>query len=285
MSTSMSELIAMRQRIKAVETIKKVTHAMRLISMSLHARTKHGKALLQDYKGALLHIIKNIMHTQPSWTHPVLNVSEKNNRHLAIIIGSQKGLCGNFNTNLFSFFNKKISESAPENLFTIIIGKKAFDYTEKKPGTVLMSFLEFSQSNLLSIAEKIADHIWHVRDPYSSVTLYYNYPKGFFAQIPTSYILIPFETYTNEQTDRAKESYRWEQTPEVVLDVVVHRFLQSMVQEKLFESLIAEQAARFIAMNSSTRNASNLLDAMRLDYNKLRQAKITKELTDLIASF
>lgn len=281
----MSELIAMRQRIKAVETIKKVTHAMRLISMSLHSRVKTNKALLQEYKNALLHIIKNILYTQPSWTNPILWPSAKDNRPLVIAIGSQKGLCGNFNANLFSFFKKTSATIAKEELFTIVLGKKAFDYIDEKSGTIVMRFSEFSQNNLLSIAEKIADHIWHARIPYTSVTIYYNHPKTFFAQVPEKYKLIPFENHIETEETLLKEPYRWEQSPETVLTVLVHKFLQSIIQEILFESLIAEQAARFIAMDSSTRNASSLLDAMQLDYNKLRQAKITKELTDLIASF
>ena len=281
----MSELIAMRQRIKAIETIKKVTHAMRLISMSLHARTKGNKALLQEYKNALLYIINNIKYTQPALTHPILQTSEKNNHQLAIVIGSQKGLCGNFNTSLFSFFNKEISDIKPEKLFIIIIGKKGFDYLKGTPGTIIMQFLDFSLNNVLSVAEKIADHIWHARIPYDSVTLYYNRPKTFFAQVPTAYKLIPFENHDAKDKKIPKESYRWEQPPEMIHDIVIHQFLQSIIQEIVFDSLIAEQAARFIAMDSSTRNASNLLEAMRLNYNKLRQAKITKELTDLVASF
>jgi F-type H+-transporting ATPase subunit gamma len=281
----MSELIAMRQRIKAVETIKKVTHAMRLISMSLHSRIKSNKTMLQEYKNTILHIIKNILYTNPSWTNPILWPSAQNNRPLSIIIGSQKGLCGNFNANLFSFFKKETAALVQEELLTIVIGKKATDYIDAPFGTIVMQFSEFSQHNLLSIAEKIADHIWHARVPYTSVTLYFNNPKTFFAQLPEKYQLIPFENRIESKEIMLKEPYRWEQSPETILNVLVHKFLQSIIQEILFESLIAEQAARFIAMDSSTRNASNLLDAMHLDYNKLRQSKITKQLTDLIASF
>ena len=121
--------------------------------------------------------------------------------------------------------------------------------------------------------------------PSDTVTLYYNFPKTFFAQLPMFFQLIPFKEHiTSDQKSTLNEPYHWEQDPNDVLGTLAHRFMQSIIQEILFQSLIAEQAARFIAMDSSTRNASNLLDEMQLDYNKLRQAKITRELTDLVAS-
>ncbi len=280
----MSELVAMRQRMKAIETIKKVTHAMRLISMSSHAQLKNKKAFLEDYKEALLKIMSTILHDYPHWTNPILWPNKKNYRPLIIIIGSQKGLCGSFNANLFTFFENKTSLIDREKLHTIVAGKKAADRINETFGTIVIQFPEFTQTKLLTIAVKIADHIWHARTPYSSVTLYYNFPKTFFAQLPTLFQLIPFKEHiTSDQKPTLKEPYRWEQDPNDILGALAHRFMQSIIQEILFQSLIAEQAARFIAMDNSTRNASNLLDEMRLDYNKLRQAKITRELTDLVA--
>lgn len=281
----MSELVAMRQRMKAIETIKKVTHAMRLISMSSHAQLKKKKAFLEDYKEALIKIMSDTLHDYPHWTNPILWPAEKKYRPLIIIVGSQKGLCGNFNTSLFNFVKNKTSLINHDELHTIVVGKKAVDHVDEKFGTIAMQFPEFTQSKLLTIAVKIADHIWHSRTPYSSVTLYYNFPKTFFAQTPMFFELIPFKEHiASDQKPIIKEAYRWEQDPNDILSALAHRFMQSIIQEILFQSLIAEQAARFIAMDSSTRNASNLLDTMRLDYNKLRQAKITRELTDLVAS-
>jgi F-type H+-transporting ATPase subunit gamma len=282
----MSELVIMRQRMKAIGTIKKVTHAMRLISMSSHAQLKKKKAFLEEYKDALIAIISDILQSHSDWTNSILWPNQKDYRPIIIIVGSQKGLCGNFNTNLFNYIEKKIALINRNELHSIIVGKKAVDYvSEQNFGTIAIEFSEFTQGKLLSIAVKIADHIWHARKPYSSVTLYYNTSKTFFAQMPAIFELIPFKEHKalNKKIN-THEAYRWEQDPNDILNALSHRFMQSIIQEILFQSLIAEQAARFIAMDSSTRNASNLLDSMRLDYNKLRQAKITRELTDLVAS-
>lgn len=281
----MSELVAMRQRIKAIETIKKVTHAMRLISMSTHARLRARKGHLDDYKIALATTIASIKKDYTKWHHPVFEPTTKNEKPLVIIIGSQKGLCGNFNHNLFSFVEKNL----PTTPFsTILVGKKAVDNKKTHRGTVALEFSDFSQSKLLSIAQRIADYIWHAQVPFSSVKLFYNFPKTFFLQKPQEVQLLPFdEKYIQKisTVKEMKEEYRWEQEPEAILDFLAHKLIQSFIQDILFDSLIAEQAARFVAMDNSTRNAANLLDSMRLAYNKTRQAKITRELTDLVASF
>lgn len=284
----MSELVAMRQRIKAIDTIKKVTHAMRLISMSTHARLRARKGHLDDYKQALINTIASITHDYSQWQNPIFQPTEKNEKHLIIIVGSQKGLCGNFNHNLFTFIEKNLSFIDQENLYTIIVGKKAVDNKAMHRGTIVLEFSDFTQNKLLSIAQRIADHIWHAQVPFSSLTIYYNYPKTFFMQKPRYVQLIPFDQQTIQKladTKAIKEDYHWEQNPEAILDFLAHKLIQSFIQDILFDSLIAEQAARFIAMDNSTRNAANLLDSMRLMYNKTRQAKITRELTDLVASF
>ncbi len=285
----MSELIAMRQRIKAIETIKKVTHAMRLISMSSHARLRNKKVHLNDYKQALINLISEIWQQQPDWKHPVLTPQHNHEKkELVIVIGSQKGLCGTFNASLFNFIKKHLSKDLIENAHAIVVGKKAVDSPSLVFDQIAMKFSDFTQSKLPQIAQKIADHIWHTSVSFKSFTILYNYPKTFFLQKPEQVQLIPFDLKTISEKSNTKkmlEDFHWEQDSETILDFLAHKLIQSIIQEILLNSLIAEQASRFIAMDNSTRNATNLLDATQLAYNKTRQAKITREITDLVASF
>jgi F-type H+-transporting ATPase subunit gamma len=282
----MSELIAMRQRMKAIQTIKKVTHAMRLTAMSSHGKLKTHRGLLHEYKERLLELLSLILSEKPVLHESLLWPTTNNHNDLVILIGAQKGLCGNFNTSLFSFFERVLRNEQQEQLSFIAIGKKATDYLTQHNRSMVMSFTQLTPATILSIAQKVADHLWHARTPYSKVLIVYNQPKTFFAQSATLYQLIPFtETFAEKSLVEKTEAYHWEQDPAIVLDILLHRYLQCVFEDILFESLIAEQAARFIAMDGSTRNAKNLLETMRLDYNKLRQARITRELTDLIASF
>jgi F-type H+-transporting ATPase subunit gamma len=107
--------------------------------------------------------------------------------------------------------------------------------------------------------------------------------QNFFIQRPHIATLVPFTQ--EKQLTTSSHDYLWEQEPQHILDTLVQQYIETQLQSLLFQSLLAEHAARFISMDSSTRNAENLLEVNKLQYNKLRQAKITKELTELIGSF
>jgi F-type H+-transporting ATPase subunit gamma len=277
----MSELIQMRQRIKAIETIKKVTHAMRLIAMSLHARMRAKRLTIDEYAQEITNLFARIAAAEPQWTHPVLWPTTEAERELSIIIGSQKGLAGTFNTHLAAFFAHQTMLKDLSEMDLITIGKRMVDIMSNFAGHKIMELKTFNQSNLTAIAKKITDYILHKEVAYRSIIIYYNFPKTFFAQKPQALTISPFET--NITSVDSLDPYEWQQEPATILDKITYNLIFSKINQALIQSLIAEQSARFIAMDSSTRNASNLLDEMRLNYNKLRQTKITRELTDLVS--
>ncbi|HEB41758.1 MAG TPA: hypothetical protein ENI08_01930, partial [Candidatus Dependentiae bacterium] len=222
----MAQLIQMRQRIKAIETIKKMTHAMRLISMSTHARLKNMQVPLQDYMEATTTIFNKIKSRTPQWQHPVIYpIKTQESKPLIILIGSQKGLCGNFNYALFKFFEKKVPQPQRDEAHTIIIGKKAVDYSkEKKIGTIVKTYNECKLSMLLPIAQEITNHIMRNDPPYTSVTIFSNLFKTFFIQLPQRFTLIPFQQEENKigKAVETGEDYVWEQEPSIVLDTLAH---------------------------------------------------------------
>ena len=281
----MSQLIQMRQRMKAVETIKKITHAMRLISMSTHTRSRSRKDTLTTYRQEVSQLFGSIQQLFPDWQHKKLFALESTNpTPLIILISSQKGLCGTFNTSLFSYFEKNIHRQYHGNAHFITVGKKASDYIQEHHGAVVIRFSKFSSITLPGIVDQIMDYILRPTSNYAVVNIISNHVKTFFVQYPTKTQLIPF-TLPETASVELREPYIWEQSPHETLTVIAETLLQITLYDTLLESLVSEQAARFIAMDNSTRNASNLLDTMRLEYNKTRQAKITRELTDLISSF
>lgn len=280
----MAQLIEMRKRIAAIETTKKITHAMRLIAMSTHSRLKSKEEPLQIYKENIQALFAKLQAHVPTWSHPALTPTTRNNP-LIIIVGSTKGLCGNFNTALFNFFEKK--HLPCERRYSIIaIGKKAIDYASShhQRATIVASFKELSTATLLPIAQEITGHILNASPHYSSVTIFSNISKTFFLQRPEATVLIPFSV-TPETNDKYAQEYIWEQQPADILQTLTNQTIAVHLQFLLFESLLAEHAARFISMDNSTRNAQNLLETTKLNYNKLRQAKITKEIAELIGSF
>jgi len=280
----MSQLIQMRQRIKAVETIKKITHAMRLIAMSSHARLRTQAAELIAYQQELSRLLTLTKDSIIFSDEEVSEVQNKKESTLIILIGSQKGLCGNFNNELIYFFNTHVKE--PSSITLITVGKKVKEYLdEKKQYVIAKEFDQLRGTTLISLARNLTEDIKN--SSYTKVVIISNVSKSFFVQRPT-YTELP-HSYTPILSDAqhytTQGEYRWYQPAPEITQALSEELLYSIVYERLLSSLIAEQAARFVAMDGSTRNAQTLLDDMKLSYNKLRQSKITRELTDLVGSF
>ena len=284
----MSKLIQMRNRIKAIETIRKITHAMRLISMSSHSHLKSKQEPLTKYLHTLSTLLTKVQAVTPNWSNPIINPTVPSHSNpLIIFVGSPKGLCGNFNTQLFKLLAKHLEEHEATPHQFIAIGKKAVDHIKKEyPNRLTTSYMVFSARNFLSIAQELITIIMEAPIPYSSVVIISNVFKSFFIQQPTISRFLPFNPETvSTEAQPPKEGYIWDQQPQEVLDFLAHQYLTARLQYLLFQSLLAEHAARFISMDNSTRNANNLLETTRLTYNKLRQTKITTELTELTGSF
>ena len=275
----------MRQRIKAIETIKKITHAMRLIAMSTHSKLRTKEPLLEEYQKELSALFLRLRAATPEWHNDILYPDSALPTHeLVIIVGSQKGLCGTFNSMLSRLFHKTVNSIVPTTRNYIVVGKKITEYfKEDDLPFIIAQYSEFNSGNLLHISKKLIQAIMHPPQRYTHVTMISNAPKNFFVQKPHVTALIPFIQPPEEIL--AFTEFTWEQNPIELLDMISMRRLEATIQHLLFKSLLAEQAARFLSMDNSTRNAKQLLDAAKLHYNKLRQTKITKELTELSGSF
>ncbi len=282
----MSKLIQLRQRIKAIETIKKITHAMRLIAMSSHSHLKHKQEPISTNMQRLKALLSKKKQKAPGWINPIIHPNKSSgNSSLIILVGSQKGLCGAFNSHLFKIFDTYLSQHASEPMDFIFIGQKAIDFTrDKKMGTVKHSYEKFTIQRLGAISKEITHTIMHAPKPYQSILVFSNTFKSFFVQKPSIATLVPVETKKDSEHDDANDFY-WEQKPAQLLDTIVPQYLESQLYFLLFQSLLAEHAARFLSMDTSTRNADKLLTLTKLEFNKQRQAKITKELTELSGSY
>ncbi|MFC1841617.1 F0F1 ATP synthase subunit gamma [Candidatus Dependentiae bacterium] len=294
----MAQLIQMRQRIKAIETIKKVTHAMRLISMSMHSRLRGKMPLLKKYNDEVAILFKKLRVIAPTWKNPITHPQEpKESNPLFILVGSQKGLCGTFNVWLIREFEQLMPEQELKKTNFITVGKKAVDYLSgKHVKSTVAAFTEITMRNFAAVSNDIVEIIVNAKTPYSSVKILSNELKTFFVQRPRLVELIPIEDDAEPEEDakvippkqegkELKDEYTWYQNPEDLLDNIAPQYIASNINTLLTESLLAEQAARFISMDTATRNAKNLLEDTTLQYNKLRQAKITKELTELATNY
>lgn len=282
----MPQLIQMRQRMRAIKTIKKITHAMQLVAISNLLRLRSQKEPLTTYKNTVTDLFAQAYAADPSWHHPRLIPTPAGSTCI-ILVGSQKGLCANFNTFLCAFLERDSKQKQLSQARIITVGKKVTEYIKKRDTFPLIHhFDEFHIQNIPTLVDQLIHILCNGPELFSCVYVYSNIPKTFFLQKPQCIQLIPLITpHTESVQKKVTAEYRWEQPAHTIITHLAQQVVYTTLYELLFQSLLSEQAARFIAMEQATKNAGSLLDTMRLNYNKLRQSKITRELTDLIGGF
>jgi len=278
----MSHLIQLKQRIKAIFIIKKITHAMRLISMSSRIKMIKQSENLTIFRDEITPLLCSLERV-----HPSIDQNQPFHKNIWILIASEKGLCGNFNSIIFTYFQSKLQHINKDDYNFIAIGKEAGDFLAEQGIKMVARYDKLSNSHLEKTATHLYEFLLEHKGSYQNVTCFYNRSKTFFIQEPCQYQLLPVQPQASCSIDDSVnlQDYHWAQPPAEVLLCIFQSFLKLNVLFILSQSMIAEQSARFLSMDSSTRNAENLLKKMKLEYNKIRQAKITRELTELISSF
>lgn len=276
----MSQLIQLKHRIQAVETIKKITNAMRITAMSTHSKLSHQAHYLKSYEDELKKIY-SLVQSQIKQDSAATETAPSN---LLVIIGSDKGLCGNFNSALLGYFKSKIKEHGITEFKLFAVGKKIGDML--KASNIHVDFIDenFAHNKIGEISDAIFKNIQD--NQYSNVEFFFTKSKNFFIQQPSKYTLIPSEKIDSKNSSELEtDLYVWPEDPAQLIKKLKDEFLRFSIKRILFDSIFAEQSARFKSMDSATRNAESILEEMQILYSKLRQAKITKELTELSGHF
>lgn len=293
----MSQLAQLKQQIKSIQTTKKITHAVRLVSMSLYSKLEKQRTPLKSYVNA----IRTIFIDFAQGAHisdPILFPEDVQDQNpLFIIVGSSKGLCGSLNSNLFRYTKKSIFIEPHQKPQVIAIGQKAIKFIkESQVGDICCVYQELTSHNITTITDDLMEKILNSPQPYSSVTFFSNELKSFFMQRPIKTTLIPacFDEHAHDHEhvhpdfhhsyNTAPNERINEQDFDVIALNLAHMYLRSTISNTLFQALIAEHAARFVAMDGSYTNAEKILERLTIHFNKLRQALITKEVAELSAS-
>lgn len=284
----MAQLTQLKRKIQAVNTTKKITHAIRLVSMASYSKLEKQVKFLNSYKKNIDITFAQLLEQCPDWTNKILfpdDIFDKT--PLIILISSTRGLCGSFNANLIRFIEKKLIFENNQKPQFITIGQKAKkEILSKSIGEIILSFDEFNYNNLDLIGSEITKKIYANKNNYSSVCFYSNKFINFFTQKPTQSTLIPTNLeFEKEETEIQNFSDPiYEQNKEDILGFLASKYIKSTIWELLFQSLISENASRFLAMDSSNTNAEKIVDKLTLQYNKSRQALITREVSELAAN-
>ncbi|MBD3231091.1 hypothetical protein GF322_00350 [Candidatus Dependentiae bacterium] len=280
-----AQITQLKQKIKSIKTTKKITHAVRLVSMSNYSKLEKQNELLNFYQQNIHNTFFELIKTEPEWQNSTIFPQDVFDiKPLIIIVSSSKGLCGSFNSNLLRYYERTFLIEEQQMPSFIVIGTKALKFLKNK-GTIniISIFEELTSSNYIYIAEKLTELIFNTKYKFSSVSFFSNYLKNFFLQIPQKISLIPINIPSN-LTSKSIE-FEWEQDKNTILEFMAINYIKSSILNILFQSLAAESASRFLTMDKATNNAEEYLEELTLQYNKTRQALITREVSELAANF
>lgn len=284
----MSSTKEIRNKIKSIQNTKKITKAMEMVAASKMKKVQESMNRSRPYNEKIKDVIKNLSEGVLEYKHPyILPRIEKNIG--VIVISTDKGLCGGLNVNLFKHF-MKISLKLYENktgVKTAIVGKKGELFANKIGLPVVGSITELGDkpkvADLLGIIKIMID-LYKTKE-IDAIYILYNKFINTMSQSPTYERIIPIQHNLFDKQDNSKKlwDYLYEPEPEKLLDLLMKRYVESLVYQAVVENIACEQAARMVAMKSATDNAGDLITTFKLIYNKARQASITQELSEIVA--
>lgn len=288
----MATLRELKGRIGSVASSEKITGAMKMISSAKMHKAEGSLRRLVPFKSQIETIMANLLSSDATFTSPL--VTPRNDvRGVTIVVwGSDDGLCGAYNVNIFKFLSTHIThvrKDYPGAVITIVpIGKKIRNIVDKI-ADVAGFRVEYTDIDSKADGKPVDDFMLGLRDRFADgsadrVEAVYMHFKSSGRQVPTIQQLLPIlpETFTPGKDTVSGRPYLFEPDPNTIFNAVLPMFLLSTMQQIFTENRASEQAARVMAMQSANDNAKNLLEQLNLEYNKLRQQSITSELLDII---
>lgn len=284
----MSSAKEIRNKIKSIQNTKKITKAMEMVAASKMKKVQESMNKSRPYSEKIKDVIKNVGEGVLEYKHPYIVSREEKNVGI-IIISTDKGLCGGLNVNLFRYFIKNILDLNDKKIGikTVLVGRKAEIFARRIGLSVLGNITNLGDkpqvSDLFGIIKIIID--LYMSKEIDSVYLLYNKFINTMSQKPTYEKLIPIKNvFLNSDNSKNKIwDYLYEPEPEKLLELLMRRYIESLVYQAVVENIACEQAARMVAMKSATDNAGEIIDTFKLMYNKARQASITQELSEIVA--
>lgn len=288
----MASLKFLRNRITSVKSTQKITKAMKMVAAAKLRKAQQNAENARPYSEKLNSIILNLKNSVNDIdSAPKLLVgNQKEETHLCVVLSSDRGLCGGFNTNICRkakiFFEKVIEQN--KKLKIIAVGSKANDQLRRKYSQYIIDKISLKDEKVISFAkaQEITDKILNLftRNEFDTCTLFFNKFKSVILQIPQAQQLIPVSI--NEKLDQENKNnsqYEYEPEENEILENLLPKNIATQIYTAFLENQASEQGSRMTAMDNATRNAGELIGKLTINYNRTRQAVITKELIEIIS--
>jgi F-type H+-transporting ATPase subunit gamma len=258
---------------------------MKLVSATKLRRAQNGIIQMRPYAQKLNGILANLADSIDVDSLKVYFDQRKVSNVLLVVITSDRGLCGSFNANVVKRANTLVKEKYANNNVTVLpIGKKGADFFAKQPVTLNTQFKESLQGLNSDKAFTIGQYILDAyrNGKYDVVEIVYNQFKNAATQILTNDQFLPIDAASMTATTGKKNDYLFEPSKVEILEELIPRILKTQVYRSMLDSLASEHGARMVAMDKATDNAGELLKALKVEYNRVRQAAITTEISEIV---
>ena len=268
-----------KSRIKSVSGAYKVTSAMKLVSTVKLKQWKNKMIANKDYSTQLQEVVDLLLLFSKKSKSPFLERNDGVNKKLFIIISSTLGLCGSYNNNIFKVSDAKLEKQDE----AIILGKKGMAHYANEEFKVVEGYDEYSSLFDKKLINKLSEFIFdeYQKKTYSEIHIIYSEYKNSLVFLAKDYQLLPFE-YQKQETNEFSPIL--EPSGEELIRELIPFYLKTNIHSKLLESAVCEQAARSNAMENATNNAKEILDELKIEFNKARQTAITQEIIEIVSA-
>ena len=276
----MANLKDIRDRIKSVKSIQKVTKAMKMVAAAKMRRAQENMEQARPYSNRLTEIIQNLLPDVDRDLLPLLNVREVK-RSAYVVVTSDKGLAGSFNSSILRKAQNEIDVLGKDNVDVFCIGKKARDHFKVRGYNIIETYVDFWGSLNFNHAIKIGNGIvsHFLNGHVDEIHVVYNEFVSVATQMVTEKLLpLDYETGEGAVADRL-----YEPSKDEIVKSLVPRHLNVQMWKYLLESYSSEQAARMVAMENATSNSEDMIKNLTLEFNKARQAAITTEMLEIVS--
>ena len=284
----MATLLDFRRRIRSVKNTQQITRAMKFVAAARLRRAQEAALAARPYARELARMLRSIMSRIDEPQHPLL-ADRPEQRILAIVLAGERGLAGAFNANILRKAHDFFRANKGKKLSTIPVGKKGRDSLKKAGFSLIAEYVNVLARVDFATAREIALLVTdlYAKEEIDSVYIVFSEFKTVMTPNLVVTKLLPVEAIRADEESAEKESaqvdYIYEQPEEQLLGKLLPRYIETQILRAMLESSAAEHAARMTAMESATKNAGDVIDALTLHMNKVRQAAITKEIIEIVS--
>ena len=290
----MPNLKDLRRRVRAVQSTRQITKAMKMVSSAKLRRAKERVVAARPYSDKMTRIFADLNLRAPDYKHRLLATggaeaeTAKRQKVLLILVTGDKGLCGGFNTNLIKAGREFLRQHEKDEVELVLVGRKGVDFFRRRPVTIRRQYLNVTASGLVSLndARKIADETiadFAGEEDFDKVFLIYSVFKSALSSHPVTEQLLPVGRSGETAPTEALVNYVYEQSPDEIFGRLLPNLILTTIYRALLESVASETGSRMTAMEAATKNADDVISKLTLTMNRVRQAAITRDIIEVVS--